>query len=236
VDVQSHLTDQAQWLVDADHCYDFRRDVVLEDARLYATPVPPDLFRDSTGANDYPPELARWVHNGVLHYLCNSEIRYRLRGVSVRQVADWGQREPEGGGDLHGAVVRGSRSVLEVEHGAHTGFVPQVYLTPRAGIDLEPALRDAVDAWRDEFPGLAVEAAGRRWRFMTPHDLHTTHESHFAKELARFLDCLDAGSWPADLQPRIRTRHRILAEACGLAGEPAARTGPAADAPTQGTH
>jgi hypothetical protein len=180
---------------------------------------------------DYPDELARWVSNGVLHYLCNSEIRYRLCGVSVRQVADWGQREPDGGGDLHGAVVRGTHSVLEVEHGAHTGFVPQVYLTPRPGTDLEPALREAVVAWQGEFPGLAVKAAGGRWRFMTPHDLHTTHESHFARELARFLDCLDAGSWPADLQPRIRTRYRILAEACALAGDAAGSADPDPGAP-----
>jgi len=179
--------------------------------------VPPDLFRDSTAEQDYPEALAPWLSDGVLHYPCNGEIRYRLCGVSVRQVAQWGQREPEGGGDLHGAVVRGTRAVLEVEHGAHTGFVPQVYLTPRPGIVLEATLAEAVTAWQDEFPGLAVEPAGDRSRFVVPQHLHTTHESHFARELSRFLDYLDAGQWPGDLQPRMHARYRILAEACSMA-------------------
>jgi predicted dehydrogenase len=216
VDVQSHLTDQAQWLVDAARAYDFERDVVLDTARLYSTPVPRDLFRDSTGEDDFPEALTPWLRDGVLHYPCNSELRYRLCGVSVRQVADWGPREPAGGGDLHGAVVRGTRAVLEVEHGAHTDFVPQVYLTPRPGIAFEATLTEAMAAWREEFPGLAVQAAGGRFRFMAPRDLHSTHESHFARELARFLDYLDAGAWPADLQPRMHTRYRLLAEACAL--------------------
>ncbi len=217
VDVQSHLADQAQWLVDADRAWDPERDVVIEAARRWATPVPPALYRESTGEDAYPPGSAAHVRGGVLHYPCNGEIRARLAGVSVRLVADWGQREPQGGCDLHAAVVRGTRAVLEVRHGADTGFVPRVLLTPRPGVRLDGAIAQALAAWQDEFPGLTAERAGEAFRFTAPAALHTTHESHFARALEGFLDCLDAGEWPADLQPRIRTRYRMLAAARDLA-------------------
>jgi predicted dehydrogenase len=217
VDVQSHLTDQAQWLVAPERDFDFDTDVEFESARRWATPVPAELFRDSTGEAAFPAALAPWVRDGVLRYPCNGEIRYRLCGVPVRQLADWGAREPDGGCDLHGATVRGTRAVLAVEQGRHTGFEPRVSLAPRPGVALDAVLRDAVAGWQHEFPGLATEAQRNGFRFVAPAALHTTHESHFALELARFLDCMDAGTWPAHLQAQIETRHRILFEASALA-------------------
>jgi len=219
VDVQSHLTDQAQWLVAPERALDFDADVELESARLWATPVPAELFRASTGERAFPEALAPWVHDGVLRYPCNGEIRYRLCGVPVRQLADWGAREPRGGCDLHGATVRGTRAVLTVEQGRHTGFEPRVSLAPRPGVALDAVLREAVAHWQDELPGLALEAQPDGFRFVAPAALHSTHESHFAMELARFLDCMDAGAWPAHLQAQIHTRHRILLEASALARE-----------------
>jgi len=217
VDVQAHLTDQAQWLVDASRHYDSDRHVRIEGARRWSTPVPLDLFRESTGEDRFPDTLAPWIVDGVLHYPCNGEIRYRLCGVSVHQVADWGQREPQGGGDLHRACLRGTRAVLAVRHGPETGFVPEVHLAPRPGVHLDACLCDSVAQWQEEFPGLGVEATAEGFRFTAPASLHSSHESHFALALSGFLDHVDAGRWPDDLQGRIRTRYRLLAEAQALA-------------------
>jgi predicted dehydrogenase len=217
VDVQSHLTDQAQWLVDGSLHYDFDRDVRIESARRWSTPVPPELFHESTGESVYPEALAPWIRDGVLHYPCNGEIGYRLRGISVRQVADWGQREPEGGGDLHHACLRGTRAVLTVRHGPQTGYLPEVHVEPRPGVVLDDALAGVVADWQADFPGLGAEPTGGGFRFTAPPALHTTHESHFALALSEFLDHVDAGCWPDDLRPRLRTRYRLLAEARELA-------------------
>jgi len=217
VDVQAHLTDQAQWLIDAGHRYDVDRHVRIESARRWCTPVPLELFRESTGEDRFPESLAPWVADGVLQYPCNGEIRYRLCGVGVQQVADWGQREPEGGGDLHRACLRGTRAVLTVRHGPDTDFVPQVHLAPRPGVALDEVLHEQVAAWQPEFPGLGVEETAHGFRFTAPPALHSSHESHFAMALADFLDCVDAGRWPDDVQDRIRSRYRLLAEARELA-------------------
>ena len=227
VDVQAHLTDQAQWLIDGHRRDETDPEVRIESARRWTTPVPLDLYRESTGESCFPRALAPWIEDGVLHYPCNGEIRYRLHGVSVHQVADWGQREPAGGGDLHSACLRGTRAVLTVRHGPDTAFVPQVHLSPRPGVTLDQALRERVAQWQPEFPGLGIEETGDGFRFTAPPSLHSSHESHFALALAEFLDCVDTGRWPAGLQDRIRTRYRLLAEAHELAvlaagGEPGA--------------
>jgi predicted dehydrogenase len=213
VDVQSHLTDQSQWLVGESHIYDFDSDVHIDSARRWATPVSMGLFHDSTGLSTWPESLRAQVQDDVLQCQCNGEINFRLRGINVRQTALWGQREPAGGGDLHGAIIRGSRAVLNVEHGEHTDFIPQVQLIPRSGIDLQDDLRAALESWQPTFPGLAFESIENGYQFIAPDALHSTHESHFANELTTFLDYMDSGRWPIDLQARIHTRHRMLINA-----------------------
>src|SRR5215510_14748078 len=96
VDVQSHMVEQAQWWVLGEAEGDYARDIVLDSARCWTTPVPLALFQDSTGLEAYPEALQPAVRDGVLQYACNSEICYRLRGIRVRQRAEWRQREPEG--------------------------------------------------------------------------------------------------------------------------------------------
>ena len=54
VDVQSHMVEQAQWWVLDDDVGDFERDIILDDARRWTTPVPLDLFQDSTGLSGVP--------------------------------------------------------------------------------------------------------------------------------------------------------------------------------------
>ena len=96
VDIQSHMADQAQWIIGDGDGLAFDRDYVIESARRWTTPVPAELFRASTGLDAFPPGLLPRIRDGVLQLACNGEIRYRLRGVPVRQRAEWGQR-----GDTH---------------------------------------------------------------------------------------------------------------------------------------
>ena len=96
-----------------------------------------------------------------------------------------------------------------------------MYLRPRHGVELHADLDDALRDWQSEFPGLAVEAIADAYRFVAPHALHSTHESHFAKALAEFLDYMDSGEWPSDLQARILTRHQLLTDALLLANQQA---------------
>ncbi len=92
VDVQSHMVEQVQWWALGDTVGDFASDVILDSARRWTTPVPPELFQDSTGLSAYPEAIRPMVQDGVLHYACNGDIRYRLQGIRVRQTTEWRER------------------------------------------------------------------------------------------------------------------------------------------------
>ena len=214
VDIQSHMADQAQWLVGDGPGFLFERDYELEDARRWTTPVPCELFRASTGLDDFPEALEPLVDAGVLHLACNGEIRYRLRSVPVRQRAEWGQREPDGGGDAHRTTVRGEHATVVARRGPETGFRGELHLAPRnPGPGFEARLSDRLRAWEGEMPGLSHRPSDLGREIVIPAALHTPHEAHFAMVLDDFLELLDAGEWPAALAARIRARYTALARA-----------------------
>jgi len=228
VDVQSHMVEQAQWWVLGEAGGDGARDIVLDTARRWTTPVPLDLFYDSTGLDAYPEVLQPSVRDGVLQYACNGEIRYRLRGISVRQTAEWRQREPEGAGDLHRLTIRGSRCQVLIRQDEDTGYKATLHLQPAVGVALEPILHRVLAQWQERFPGLACAPSSCGVRLLLPPALEPGHESHFALVLNAFLDHLDRGAWPEALRARIRMRYILLARARDLA----LREGTAAYGPT----
>ncbi len=214
VDIQSHMADQAQWILGDGPGFSFERDYELEDARRWTTPVPRELFRASTGLDDFPQALAPQLEAGVLHLACNGEIRYRLRGAPVRQRAEWGQREPEGGGDAHRTAVRGERATVVARRGPETGFRGELHVAPREpGPGFEARLSERLAAWEGEFPSLSHRPSPLGREIVIPAALHTPHEAHFAMVLDGFLDRLDAGDWPALPAARIRARYTLLARA-----------------------
>ena len=214
VDIQSHMADQAQWILGDGPGFEFERDYRLEDARRWTTPVPRDLFRASTGLDGFPEALEPHVEAGVLQLACNGEIRYRLRGVPVRQRAEWGQREPGGGGDAHRTAVRGERAAVIARRGPETGFRGELHIAPRdPGRGFETRLPERLAAWEAELPGLSHRPSSLGYEIVIPAALHTPHEAHFAMVLDDFLDLVDAGEWPAAPAARIRARYTLLARA-----------------------
>jgi len=203
------------------------RDIVLDSASCWPTPVPLDLFYASTGLETYPAALQPAVRGGVLQYACNSEIRYRFRGIPVHQRAEWRQREPDGAGDLHRMTLRGSLCEVRLRQDETTGYHATLHLHPVAGVVLEPILHRVLVQWQERFPGLAYTPAARGTRLQLPAALDQGHESHFALALNAFLDHLDLGVWPEALGARLRMRYTLLARARDMAlRESAAALGP----------
>ena len=211
VDIQSHLSDQVQWMVLGDEPGDYERDVALHSARRWTTPVPLELYRESTGQAEFPDTLCDFVRDGVLALPCNGEIEYSLKGVRIRQRTEWGQREPPGSTDLHACIIRGTRCHVVVRHGSETGYVAKLSLEPVAGVEIEAALYESIAHWQEDFPGLGLTPTDKGFELVIPEALRSTHESHFAMVLENFLDYLDAGRWPQWLTAGIRMRDELLA-------------------------
>ncbi|MDX1434295.1 MAG: putative oxidoreductase C-terminal domain-containing protein [Gammaproteobacteria bacterium] len=219
VDIQSHMVDQVQWQLEGeqgdDRDWNADEDVELVAARRWSTEVPLALYRESTGEERFPERLRAELDGGVLALAANGELEYRLRGVHVRQRAEWRQREPEGGGDLHAAVLRGTRAEVTLTQGPETGFRPRLRLAPRDGAG--DALESLVAESQGEFPGLAARAAEGGYELTLPAALDSGHESHFPMVLDACLDHLESGRWPRALARRISLRYTLLARGRELA-------------------
>jgi hypothetical protein len=133
--------------------------------------------------------------------------------LHVRQKAEWGSREPEGGGDVVGARLRGTRATIRVVQGPETGYRSELHLEDPGSGDLEGRLRAALDDWQAEFPGLDIAASDIGFQLLIPDTLRIGHEAQFPLVLDDFLDLVEAGPWPAHLAGRIRGRYTLLARA-----------------------
>ena len=216
-DVTTHLVDLVQWMTGNSVRFDFDRDVERLSARQWPTAISRELFSRITGLEDFSKILHDRVAGGVLQYVCNAALSYRLRGIPVEIETLWGPDEAQGGGDLHRAILRGTKSDLIVDQGPETGFLTTLTINPVAGgKTFTDALTDAVAQMQTEFPGLGFEPAGAQFRITIPKALRTTHEQHFAAVLQTFLTYLDEGTWPGNLGSDLDTKYTLLAQALEL--------------------
>jgi len=222
-DVTTHLVDLVQWMTGNGGCFDFDRHVGGLSARQWPTAIPRAIFARITGLEDFPLILNERVVDGELQYLCNAALSYRLRGIPVEIEALWGLEEPQGGGDFHHAILRGTKSDLIVARGPETGFQTILTINPvESGKALADALTDAVARMQTEFPGIGVEPTGAKFRIIIPKALRTTHERHFAAVLQTFLAYIDEGRWPENLDSDLDTKYTLLARALDLSHRQAA--------------
>ncbi len=229
VDIQSHMVDQVQWLVDEGARMNpaleagADEDVRLSAARRWSTPVDLELYREVTGQARFSPPLEPLLEGGVLPLACNGEIGWRIRDIEVRQRAEWGGREPEGSGDQHAAILNGRRGRIVHRQSELTGFRPQLTLSPAdalSGREREAwigSLHACVRAWQDEIEGLAVEPGDGQWSFRIPPASAPGHEAHFPMVLAGFLAHLEHDDWPPTRSRVLATRYTLLARARHLA-------------------
>ena len=216
VDIQSHMVDQAQWLVGDPPIWQLGRDVSAVRAKRWPSAVERSLFQTSTGLSEFPESIAEAVHDDVLQLQCNSEIRYCLRDITVCQRAEWRAVEPANGGDLHAARLSGRDADIVLEQSGDTNYVCELHVCAPDVAALGERLGRQLKAWHERFPGLAMEPSRHGYRVIVPPRLRTTHESHFPMVLDQFIDLLVADTWPEVLAARIRMRYELLALALGV--------------------
>ena len=219
VDVTTHLADLVQWMVFDGEKFDFASDYELCDAKRWCTEVPLDKFALVTGQQQFSKELKSKVKDNVLNLYCNGEFTYKLKGVPVRLSVIWALEAPEGGGDTHYSIMRGSKADLLVEQGPQTGNKPELFIQPHGDIEaVEVAVNAAVGKMNRE--GLEVVREGDRLRLEIPGKLRTTHEEHFAAVRDDYIACLDGKQeFPGNLAEALSAKYSLLAAARDLAME-----------------
>lgn len=198
VDVNTHLVDLAQWICFDTAIIDYRQDVQISKGEKWRTPLSLSQFSAITGEKTFPSFLQGFVkQDTILDVPANGTIYYSLKGVHIRATALWNYQAPEGGGDSHYAIMRGSKANLVINQGKEENWKPELYIEPRQNdTAYTQNLQAVIQQLAAKYPGISLENKGNRWKVVIPDNLKTGHEAHFAEVMQRYLQFLKEGKVP----------------------------------------
>lgn len=221
VDVTTHLVDLVQWEAFPEVVLK-KEDVALVSAKRWTTDLSPEMFQKVTGLDQYPEYLLNSVENNTLKVYSNGEINYTLKGVHAKVSVIWNFEAPEGGGDTHYSVMRGTKCNLVIRQGAEQQFKPTLFIETVAGQDikaLESQLSLVVpNVLAAKYPGLKlVKLSENQWTLDIPAEFKVGHEAHFAQVTERYLKYLAEGKLPEWEVPNMIVKYYTTTEGLKLA-------------------
>ncbi len=199
-DVGTHPVDLIQWTLFPDAMLDYHKDVQMISGRHAAVKITKEEFGKVTGAADFPASVASHVHNGVLDYYCDNYIEYKLKGIHIKLDVLWKWEAAPGTGDVYEAAFQGTKSRIEMRQNAAGKFVPEVFVVPAKGHEMEvfAALDQALATLQTQWPGLRAVRSGGEAHVEIPAKFRVGHEDHFAQVARHFFQYVkDAKSMPA---------------------------------------
>ena len=197
-DVGTHLVDLVQWTLFPEQAIDYRADIRMTAASRWPTRMSAEQFRQVTG-----------VAGDGLDYYCNTSVTYALRGIHTKFDVLWRWEAPEGTGDTHYAVYRGSKARVEVRQGEKENYRPELYVVPGHPPAAE-ALRKKVAALTEQYPGLALEELDGEIRVTIPERYRVGHEAHFAQVTNQFFGYLQhPDTFPAWENPNMLAKYYV---------------------------
>jgi hypothetical protein len=194
-------------------------DVSVLSARRRPTPITREQFKQLTGAETFPDFLKPDVKDGVLQVCANGEFTYRLRGIHARVSVVWNFEAPQGGGDTHYSMMRGTKANLVIRQGSKQEFKPVLYVENDGKADVaafETAFKVAVESLQAKYPGVGPRREGNVWRVTVPEKHDVGHEAHFAQVTENYLRYLRAGRLPDWEVPNMITKYATIMKAYEL--------------------
>lgn len=221
VDVTTHLVDLVQWEAFPDQIIDYKKDIEFVDANRWTTSISPEEFKQVTGTNPYPDFLKKDVENDTLKVYCNGDIVYKIKGVTAKVSVIWNYTFPEGGGDTHFSVMKGSKANLIIRQGKEQGYKPELYIEVLLDIDLtayEKELTAAMSIVADKYPGVALDKVSDNvWQVQIPATYRVGHEAHFGQVMENYLQYLKDGKLPDWEVPNMIAKYYVTTHALEMA-------------------
>lgn len=223
VDVTTHLVDLIQWETFPDVILS-KEDVEIISARRWTTDLTPAMFSKVTGMEDFPDFLQKDVHDNLLKVYSNGEFNYKLRGIHAKVSVIWNFEAPEGTGDTHFSVMRGSKSNVIIRQGAEQNYKPTLYVEAAEDTDLvkfEESLNAAVSGTlAAKFPGVGLSKVSEGiWTIGIPDEYKVGHEAHFTQVTEKYLQFLVDGKLPEWEVPNMIVKYYTTTEALKVARE-----------------
>jgi predicted dehydrogenase len=198
VDVSTHLVDLVQWECFPGEIIDYENEVEILEARRWPTIFDAEMFASVTGLDAFPEYLEKDIRDGQLHVYCNGAFTYSIRGVHAKVSVIWNYQAPEGTGDTHYSIMRGSMANLVIRQGLEENFIPTLYIESVSGAEISDAAASAVNHnLQGKYAGISlVPVADGKWKVDIPDKYRIGHEAHFGQVTEKFLEYLDEGKLP----------------------------------------
>ena len=229
-DVGTHLIDLTQWICYPETALDYKKDIRVLSARTWPTPLSLDQYAAITKKPAFPPFLNQYLKGNTLEAHGNGELTYRLKDVFVKLTARWEYQAPDGSGDTHHAILKGTRATLEIRQGREENYQPTLYIF---AVEASPAYTAAVEETlkklAETYPGIGLtklapddhRSTGARteggWRVEIPQSYKVGHEAHFAQVMQRYLQYLKDRSLPQWEVPDMIAKYYTATKALQIA-------------------
>lgn len=221
VDVTTHLVDLVQWECFPEQIINYKEDIKMLYATRWPTELKPKQFYDVTGFSEYPKYLSKDIINdSILQVFSNGEIIYQIKGVIAKVSVIWNFQAPQGTGDTHYSIMRGSKSNLVIKQGAEQNYKPALYIEPISPENIneyEARLTESFQGLEKKYPGISLKKEGKVWEIIIPDIYKIGHEAHFAAVTKNYLNYLVDGKLPEWEVPNMISKYYITTEALEMA-------------------
>ncbi|MDI9867803.1 putative oxidoreductase C-terminal domain-containing protein [Flectobacillus roseus] len=218
VDVNTHLVDLIQWECFPEQIIDYKKDIKLTSAKRWSTDMTLTQFKEITQLEQFPQYLQKDVNGDVLKVYSNGEINYTIKGVHAKASVIWAYKAPEGGGDTHYSIMRGTKANLVIRQGAEQKYQPVLSIEPlKNSTNFEKKLVLAVAKIAQKYPGIEVQKTSKGWDVIVPDKYKDGHEAHFGLVAQRYMQYLKDGKLPVWEVPNMLAKYYTTTEALKLA-------------------
>ncbi|HTN09205.1 putative oxidoreductase C-terminal domain-containing protein [Agriterribacter sp.] len=218
-DVGTHLVDLVQWQCFPGVSLDYTKDIQINTARVWPTPLTLSQYASITGKNTYPEFLKTdIVKDSILNTHANGEMNYTLKDIHVKIITRWDYKATEGG-DTHHEIIKGTKATLEIRQGKAENYKPMLYLIPAGDKDDDfgTAVEEAIRTIAAKYPGVTIEKQGREWKVIIPASYDIGHEAHFGQVMERYLQYIKEGKLPEWEVPNMTAKYYTTTKALEIA-------------------
>ncbi len=221
VDVTTHLVDLVQWECFPNQTIQ-KSDIEMLSAKHWPTIITKDEFKSVTQLDQFPDYLTKDVKDGKLNVFANGEMVYKIKGAVAKVSVEWRYKAPEGGGDTHYSIMRGSNCSLLIKQGPEEKYDPTLYIVANEGTDLGLFGGNLEKAVVQDLPqtGMTLQKVDKNtWKIVVPQSYKVGHEAHFAQVTEKYLSWLKEGKIPEMEIQNMITKYYTTTSALKMARE-----------------
>jgi hypothetical protein len=188
---------------------DYTKDISINAAKRWTTKISLSEFEAITKMDSFPSYLKKSVTSDtVLQVYCNGEINYAIKGVHAKTSVIWNYKAPDGTGDTHYSIMRGTKANLVIRQGIEENYKPVLYIEPiKNDTGYQSTVAHHFKKISAKFPGVELYKTIKGWSVKLPENLVEGHEAHFGRVMEKFLDYLKNKKMPAWEVPNMLAKY-----------------------------